>query len=124
MTNITSIPAARRPLANMIACVHQDNPILKAAVRSHRASTIFPTTLPIPEAEQAGLYRGYYLRCADGHNYWIGRDKQEAQSNFDKATTRHLKPGFGYGYDVEFSFGHVIGGGPAWINMSSADEFV
>lgn len=124
MTNITSTSAARLPLACMIASVHQGNPILQAAVRSSRVSTVFPTALSVPEAEQAALYPGYYLRVADGNNYWIGRDKAQALSNLDQACERHLSAAFDYEYDIEYSFGHVIGGGSPWINMSSLDSFV
>ena len=124
MTNNTSIIPARLPLASMIASVHQDNPILQTAVRSHCARTIFPTTLSVAEAEQAALYPGYYLRAADSNNYWIGSDQKEALANLDRACDLLLKPSFGYEYDIEYSFGHVIGGGSPWSNMSALDAFV
>ena len=124
MINNTSIVAARLPMASMIASVHQGNPILQDAVRSHRTRTIFPTTLSVAEAEQAALYPGYYLRAADSNNYWIGRDQKEALANLDRACDRFLKPTFGYEYDVEYSFGHVIGGGSPWSNESAVDAFL
>lgn len=124
MTNITSTFAAMKPLAYMIASVHQSNPILQSAVQSRRVSTIFPTTLSVPEAEQAALYPGYYLRCADSNNYWIGGDKTAAQANIDRATERHLKPEFNFEYDIEYSFGQVVGGGSPWSNLSALDELV
>lgn len=124
MTNNTSNIAALRPVASMIECVHQDNPILQTAVRSHRARTIFPTTLSVSEAEQAALYPGYYIRSADSNNYWIGGDQKEALTNLDRACDRFLKPSFGYEYDIEYSFGQVIGGGSPWSNMSALDVFI
>lgn len=124
MTNITTCTPALRPLAWQLAAFHQDNPVLKAALRSQRVATVFPTALCVSEAEQSALYPGYYLRCADGNNYWIGRDKAEARSNLDQATIRYLKPEFGYEYDVEYSFGHVVGSGSPWLNLSAIDELV
>lgn len=124
MTNNISTMSARSPLACIIAAVHESNPILQTAVKSHRVSTIFPTTLNVAEAEQAGLYPGYYLRAGDGNNYWIGKTMEEGRCNLGKVADRVLKASFNFDYDIEYSFGHVVGGGSPWSNMSDLDEMV
>lgn len=81
-----------------------------------------PAAFSVAEAEQHGLFPGYYLRCGDGANYWIGSTLAEARGNLSQACDRHLKPSFGFDYDIEYSFGKVIGG-PPWANLSSIDLF-
>lgn len=124
MTNITSMKVAQRPLTSSIVAAHLSNPILQAAVLNHRVHIHSPTTLPPAQAEQAGLYPGYYIRCCDGNNYWIGRDQKEGRFNLGKIAERVLKSEFDFEYDIEYSFGHVVGGGSPWENMSAIDAFV
>ena len=124
MTNTNTTIAARSPLTCMIAGAHESNIILKSALKSRRVRTLFTTSLNVAEAEQAALYPGYYLRAADGNNYWIGTTVDEARINLDKVGEHVLKPWFGYGYDVEYSFGQVVGGGSPWSNISALDAIV
>jgi hypothetical protein len=104
---------------------HLSNPILRRALLSRTVSTIFRTHgHTTSENEQAALYPGYYMRCPDDQNYWIGRDKDSAYRNLNEAGKLFLKASFGYEYDIEYSFGQIVGGGSAWSNLSAAELMV
>ena len=76
-----------------------DNPFLASALRSGRVRQDDPTMLPA-QAEQAGAFRGYYLRTADGQNHWLGESLTAARANFKPAADRFLTAANGYDYDV------------------------
>lgn len=117
-------PHARCSVSRAIPAPRESNPILNAAVRCGAVATIFPTQLSKSEAEQSGLYPGYYLRAGDGMNYWIGSKQDEARGNLAFATNWFLKESFQFDFDLEYSFGHVVGGGTPWANLSLMDEFI
>lgn len=100
-----------------------DNPILSSALRRGKVRCADATMLPA-QAEQAGAYRGYYMRCADGHNHWLGESLQTAQANFHRAGDLFLNRHNGWDYDVEFSHGQIVGNGPPWDNLSCIDLFI
>lgn len=57
-------------------------------------------------------------------NYWIGSKQDEARGNLAFATNWFLKESFQFDFDLEYSFGHVVGGGTPWANLSLMDEFI
>lgn len=112
---------ARRHSARRLHVI--DNPFLASALRRGHLRQLDPTQLPA-QAEQAGAYRGYYLRCADGHNHWIGETLNVARGNFKLACDRFLNVRNGFDYDVEYSHGWTVDGSTPWNNLNSTELFV
>ena len=120
------IHVANMPLRGSIAHLRPldrcENPFLARRVRDGLTPAV-PFTGTTAEAEQLGRFTGYYMRSACGANYWIGASFSEAFANRDRAGDLFLSPIFGHEYDVEYSFGYVVGGGSAWANLSALDRF-
>lgn len=114
----------RNALLAALPPLHSVNPVLTDALRTRSVSPVFPTNLGVSEAEQRALFPGYYLRVANGQNYWFGRTLQEARGNFDRITCLMLSAECGWQYDIEYSFGQVIDGGSPWANLSAEDRFI
>lgn len=100
-----------------------DNPMLSTALRRGKVRCADATLLPA-QAEQAGAYRGYYMRTGDGHNHWLGESLQTARANFARAADLFLNRHNGYDYEMEFSHGQVTGEGPAWDNVDCTGLFI
>ena len=100
-----------------------DNPFLASALRSGRVRLDDPTILPA-QAEQAGAFRGFYLRTADGHNHWLGETLSAARANFKPAADRFVTQQCAWDYDIEWSHGRVVEGSTPWDNVSVIESFV
>ncbi len=120
------IHVANMPYCSSVAHLRPErrqNPFLAHRVRVDGLQPAVPFQGPSEQAEQAGLYTGYYMRCANGANYWIGSLLDEAKANVHRAADLFLSPTFGHDYDLEYSFGCVLGGSSVWANLSAADRF-
>lgn len=114
----------RKALLSALPPLHPVNPVLTSALHNRSVSTVFPTTLSVSEAEQRALYPGYYLRVANGQNFWFGRTLSVARGNFDRITCLMLSAECGWQYDIEYSHGQVLDGGSPWANLSAEERFI
>lgn len=104
----------------------RNNPFLRAAIRRGFTPTASSARLPA-EAEQAGEYRGYYMKVGSlraSLNYWIGHALEDARRNIERAGDLFLSDATGYDYDIEYSFGVEASDGSPWANLSSCDSVV
>lgn len=81
-----------------------DNPFLASALQSGKAGRASSRFTP-RQAEQLGLYRGYYLRCSDGRVHWFGSTQAQARTNFEPAKARFVSKRQTDAFEVQFSAG-------------------
>lgn len=91
--------------------------ILVRTFREQGVSPIFQTELKTVEAEQRALYPGFYIRCANGVNRWIGATMTDAQQYIDRSAAEIQQMTHGMYYEIEYSFGHNAGGASPWANL-------